>query len=157
MQLSQLEHWTGMPQTQVRFPCAARDFSPRVNFQCRLSYGVRTPLCTSVHMLKHPIVHVRVWWIMETLKHPACTLGWVAQLCCSWLSLGKATQISHGRNPIGTILVVKSKVKVKYVEAVFTLAQKCLSFLQHFRKFYSNTNMLFFYDAAVESVLKCSI
>ena len=33
--------------TRVRFPGAARDFlpegcSPRVNFQCRLSYGVRT-------------------------------------------------------------------------------------------------------------------
>ena len=30
------------PLTQVRFPGAARDFSPRVNFQCRLSFGVRT-------------------------------------------------------------------------------------------------------------------
>ena len=27
---------------QVRVPGAARDFSPRVDFQCRLSYGVRT-------------------------------------------------------------------------------------------------------------------
>ena len=34
---------TGTPLTQVRFPGAARDFSPRVNFQCRLSFGVRTP------------------------------------------------------------------------------------------------------------------
>ena len=24
--------------------------------------------------------------------------GWVAQFCCSWLSLGQATRISHGRN-----------------------------------------------------------
>ena len=29
----------------VRVPAAARDFSPRVNFQCRLSYGVRKVLC----------------------------------------------------------------------------------------------------------------
>ena len=28
--------------TRVRVPTAARDFSLRVNFQCRLSYGVRT-------------------------------------------------------------------------------------------------------------------
>ena len=28
-----VEHWTGTPLTQVRFPGAARDFSPRVNFQ----------------------------------------------------------------------------------------------------------------------------
>ena len=29
--------------TRVRGPGPARDFSPRVSFQCRLSYGVRTP------------------------------------------------------------------------------------------------------------------
>ena len=45
-----VEHRTGTPPTQVRFPGAARDFSPRVNFQCRLSYGVRTPpVCNRVH------------------------------------------------------------------------------------------------------------
>ena len=77
--LAQLvERRTGTPLSQVRFPGAAMDFSPRVNFQCRLSYGVRTPssataclsICTHV---KDPVVHVRVRWIMETLKHPACT------------------------------------------------------------------------------------
>ena len=31
-----VEHWTGTPQRWVRFPGAAGDFSPRVNFQCRL-------------------------------------------------------------------------------------------------------------------------
>ena len=55
---------------------------------------------TSVPRLKIPVVHVRVHLIMETLRHPACIRGWVAQLCCSWLSLGKATQIFYGRNPI---------------------------------------------------------
>ena len=25
-------------------------------------------------------------------------MGWAARLCCSWLSLREATQISHGRN-----------------------------------------------------------
>ena len=28
---------------------------------------------------------------METLKHPACTVGWVVRLSCSWLSLGEGT------------------------------------------------------------------
>ena len=37
------------------------------------------------------VVHVRVWWIMEILKHPACTISWVAQLCRSCLSQGIAT------------------------------------------------------------------
>ena len=31
--------------TRIRVPGAARDSSPRVSFQCRLSYGVRTAPC----------------------------------------------------------------------------------------------------------------
>ena len=103
-----LSHDVRTPPTQVRFLRAARDFSPRVNFQCRLSYGVCTPLCAigCVYIcahVKYLVVHVRVRWIMETLTHPACTVGWVARLCRKWLSRGKGTRISHGRNPIGTI------------------------------------------------------
>ena len=71
-----VERRTGTPLTQVRFPGAARDFSPRVNFQSRLSYGVRTPSCAiaciniCVHV-KDPVVHVRVRWMKETLKTPS--------------------------------------------------------------------------------------
>ena len=106
--LSVVQHQTSMPLTQVWFPSAVRDFSLRVNFQCRLSYSVLTPPCKiaciyiSAH-IKYSLVRVRVWCIMETLKHPSCNVGWVTQLCRSWLSLGKATWISHGRNPIGAI------------------------------------------------------
>ena len=80
-----VECQTGTPPTQVRFPGAARDFSPRVTFQCRLSYDVRTPPCAIACMyicalVKDPEVHVRVRWIMETLKHTACTVGWVLSL-----------------------------------------------------------------------------
>ena len=53
--------------------------------------------------VKNLVINVKVGWIRETLKHQACTKGWVARLCCSWLSLGKANKISHGRNPTGTI------------------------------------------------------
>ena len=103
-----VEHRTGKLSMQVRFLGAVRDFSPRVNFQCRLSYGVRTPPCAiaSIYNCAHvedPVIPVRVRWTMESLKHPACTLGWVARLCRSWLSPGKATRISYGINPIGTI------------------------------------------------------
>ena len=50
-----------------------------VNFQCRLSYGVRTPPCATACInicahVKDPVVRVRVRWIMETLKYPACTV-----------------------------------------------------------------------------------
>ena len=96
-----VEHRTGTPPTQVRFLGAARDFSPWVNFQCRLFYGVRPLPCAVACIyicahVKDPVVHVRVRWIMEALKHPACTLGGVARLCCSWLSPEKAARISHG-------------------------------------------------------------
>ena len=107
-----MEHQTGTLLMQVWFYGVASDFSPRVNFQHRFSYGTCTPLCACINICVHvkdPVVHVRVLWIMETLKHSACTVGWVAQLCCSWLSPGKATQISHGRDPIGT--KVKTVVK----------------------------------------------
>ena len=80
-----VQHRTGKLPTQGRFLGAARAFSPRVNFQCRLSYGVRTPPCaiTCIYICAHvedPVVHVRVRWITEALKHPACTVGWVARL-----------------------------------------------------------------------------
>ena len=65
--------------------------------------------------VKDPVVHVRVRWIMETLKHPACTVGWVARLCRSWLSPRKATRISHGRNPIGTIQLLKKRRKQTFL------------------------------------------
>ena len=66
-----VEYWTGTPPTQVRFPDAAKDFSPRVNFQSRLSYGVRTPPCeiACINICSHvkdPVVSVGVPWITET-------------------------------------------------------------------------------------------
>ena len=87
---------------------STREFSPSVNFQCRLSYGVRTPPCTIACInvcahVKDPVVPVSVRWIMGTLKRPACTAGSVAGLRGSWLSPGKATLIFHGINFNGAI------------------------------------------------------
>ena len=49
-----VEHRTGTPPTQVRFPGAAILFfppPPRVDFLCRLFYSVRTPLvCNRRHL-----------------------------------------------------------------------------------------------------------
>ena len=80
-----------------------------------LFYGVRKASCAIARIyicahVKDAVVHVRVRWIMETLKHPACTVGWVGRLCRSWRSPGKATRISYGRNPIGTIQLSRKKV-----------------------------------------------
>ena len=103
-----VEHRTGTLPTQVRFPGVARDFSSSqlsVQTLLRCPY---TPPCAIVCIyicahVKDPVVHVRVRWIMETLKHPAYNAAWVARLCRSWISPWKATRISHGRNPTGTI------------------------------------------------------
>ena len=71
-----VERRTGTPPTLVRSSGPARDFSPRVNFQCRFFYGVRTPPCASACInicghVKDPVVHVRVRLMKETLKHPS--------------------------------------------------------------------------------------
>ena len=50
---------------------------------------------------------------METLKHSACTVGWVARLCCNWLSPGKATRNSYGRSPNGTIELKKKQTQTQ--------------------------------------------
>ena len=108
-----VEHRTGTLPTQAscrrRFDSPVRQgiFLPESTFSAN-PYGVPTPPCaiaciyTCAHV-KYPQVLVRVQWIVETLKHPACTAGWVARLCRSWLSPGKATRIFHERDPIGAI------------------------------------------------------
>ena len=59
-----VERRTGTSLRQVRFPGATRDFSTRVNFQCRLSYGVRTPPCATAcnnicALVKDPLDRVK--------------------------------------------------------------------------------------------------
>ena len=96
------------------FPrCGKGFFSPRFVFQCRLSYGVRTLPCAIAYIyicahVKDPVVHVKVRWIMETVKHPACNRGWVARLCRSWLSPGKVTEFPIGAIPLGQCSCKKS-------------------------------------------------
>ena len=98
---------TGTPPTQLPLPVAARDFSPSQLSVQTLMVSVQAPCAIAyIYILAHvkdPVVHVRFRWILGTLKHPACAVGWVARFCRSWLSPGKATRISHGRNLIGTI------------------------------------------------------
>ena len=57
------------------------------------------------------IVHIRFQLIMETLKHPACTVCQLARLCRSWLSKGIATRICHGGNPYGPKQLLKTNCK----------------------------------------------
>ena len=93
-----VQYRTGTLPTQVRFPGADRQgiFLQKSTFSADSStVSVHNPCAIAciyicVHV-KDPVVHVRVRWIMDKLKHPACTVGWVARLCRSWLSPGKAT------------------------------------------------------------------
>ena len=83
-------------------------FLPESTFSADCLTCVSTPPCAIACInicahVKNSVVYVRVRWIKETLKRPACIVGLVARLCRSWLSPGKATRIFHGRNPIGTI------------------------------------------------------
>ena len=103
-----VERRTGSPLTQVQFPGAARDFLSPDSTCSADSLSVLKPTCAIACInicahVKDPAVRVRVRWIMETLKHPAYTVGWIARLCRSCLSPAKATRISHGRNNNGTI------------------------------------------------------
>ena len=51
-------------------------------------------------------------WYTDTLKHPTCTVGWVARLCRTLCSTGKANQISHGKKSQWNNTVVKKKKKL---------------------------------------------
>ena len=106
-----------MRPTQVPFPGAARDFSPRVNFQCRLSYGVHTPPCAIACIyiyepIKDPVVHVRVWWIKETLTHPACRLDRLDSTTLSQLAFPREGNLNFpGEKSHWDYTVVKKKSK----------------------------------------------
>ena len=71
-----VKHPTVTPLMQVQFLVVARDFSPRVKFQCRFSYVCPHTPCVIAYMyicahINNPVVHVRVWWIMETTNQLA--------------------------------------------------------------------------------------
>ena len=68
---------------------------------------------------KDHVVPVRVWWIMETQKYPACTLisyGWVARLCCRWLSLGGESDPNFPweKFPLGQQSIQNTTTKINY-------------------------------------------
>ena len=116
-----------LPRWWVTFSCYALSarFS-RVKFCTdsipykRLSDETKTrgPMC--VHMQTKSHTHVKdvvvhaIGWIMETLHQPACTVGWVPQLCRSWLSPEKATRILHWSNANET-----TELSKKSVEGIF--------------------------------------
>ena len=60
-------------------PRCGKEFFSQSTFSANSLTCVRTPTCaiTCTNICAHikdPLVYVRVWWIMETLKHPARTV-----------------------------------------------------------------------------------
>ena len=101
-------HWRSIGPS-----CSWRRFDCPVWQGIFLPRSVRTPPCAiaRINICAHvndPVVHVRVRWIMKTLKHPACTVGWVVQLCRSRLSPKKQPVF-----PMGEKVKSKKKRRVK--------------------------------------------
>ena len=112
-----VEHGTWTPPTQVRFPGAARDFSPKVNFPCRLSYGVRTPPCTIARITSVPTL--KIPWSMSEFdgygntKTPSMRRRLGSATLSQLAFAGESYPNFHGRNPNGTIQLQKKKKKKK--------------------------------------------
>ena len=73
-----------------RFRFSADSILHKKSFRCdyKPMSSVYTHTKRSHTHVKDPVAHVRVPWIMETLKYSACTVGWVARRR-SQLSPGK--------------------------------------------------------------------
>ena len=105
-------------------PRWARDFSPRVTFQCRLSYGVRTPPCAIACIyicaqVKDPVVHVKSsvdYWNTKTPSmHPRLGSATLSQL--AFPGEGNPNfrwEKSHWHNTVVKKKVKKKKTAVAY-------------------------------------------
>ena len=108
--------WRDLAVPQLVFP----ESEPAQNLYPTKSFGWNyKPRSPDVYMhgsrsymhVKDPVVHVRVRWIMETLKIPACTVGWVARPCRRRVSTEKRPEF-----PMGDISVRYTAVKSKQTE-----------------------------------------
>ena len=78
------ERRTGSPLREIRFSRFGKGFFSQTLLRCpdKSSPCATTYINICAHV-NDPVVHVRVRWIMEPLKHPARTVVWVALLSCS--------------------------------------------------------------------------
>ena len=101
-------------------------FLPESTFSADSITCVHKPPCAiaciniCVHV-KDPVAHVRVRWNMETLKHPASTVGWVARLWHCWLSPGESNlnfpwEKSHWDNTVVMINQTNSATFLSYID-----------------------------------------
>ena len=110
-----VERRTGRLSHRFDSPEWREIFLPESTFSADSLRCVCTPLCAisgtgiCAHF-KEPVVHISVRWIMETLKHPVCTVSWVVRPCCRWLSLGEQPESTMGEIPKGQYSRKKLKI-----------------------------------------------
>ena len=117
-----VERQTSTPLMLVHFPGAARDFSLRVSFQCRLSYSSHTPTCATTCI--DICVHVKDLGVHVSLMDYGNT-----ETLSMRSRLGRATVIAgfpqgkHPKFPRGEIPVGQNTCKKRDPQvAVFMVA-----------------------------------
>ena len=74
--------------TRVRVPCEARDFAPKVSFECKPIFCVRTdPVCNHMHIVCAHVNSPKLWhhtivWTQENTAHTGRTLQCSSCGCC---------------------------------------------------------------------------
>ena len=103
---------------RVRVPGAARDFTPRVDFQCRLSYGVHSPpcainrmhqdLCARKKNPKHWQTHAMGWQRRDPLSWFVSCEGQSPRQCLYRSRLLKRKDSRSGIEPRSFCLLTSS-------------------------------------------------
>ena len=123
---------------QVRVPSAARNFSPRVNFQHRLSYGVHTaPVCNCLHNICAHVKNPK--HCLDTWRYCTHSQEWVALLL--WVLC--FTRVRWPKFPASDKEVL-NKQKIKKAQDLLwhqvLVSQQVLGFLLFFSWCSSNNN-----------------
>ena len=131
-----LERRTVTPLKQVRFPGVARDLSPTVNIQCRLSFLCPyTPVCNRMHW--HLCARKRSCCSpgqssvdYGNTETPPSTVEWVERLCRRWLSPEEQPDFLMGESQMGQYSFKKNLYVVFFVclsddDTASALPMKC--------------------------------
>ena len=102
------------------------------NFSADSSYDVSTPMCATASInicahVKDSLVHVRVQWITETLKHPACTVCWDVRLLLQLVFLGESnSNFSWKKSPNHFKALYHSHSPSDFIQNFSTLTSRFL-------------------------------
>ena len=118
-----VDRMTGIPLMQVGFPGVAKDFFSELTLSFRLSSGVPTSPCAICARVKDLGFHVRIRWIIKTLKYSACTVSWVATTAAAGFPQGNKRIFPKEKSQWDNSVVKKEKKKEK--KELHLLADVC--------------------------------